>query len=91
VSQDERRTEELRIHALGAAISRRDWHAVERAHADIRDAFASPRIETSDEALERAAKIADMEAEKRARLALLTLRTQRFAVGWTRAHTWHRS
>lgn len=33
------RDEELRIHALGAAISRRDWHATEQAHAAIRDAF----------------------------------------------------
>ena len=37
-----RREAELRIHALGAAISRRDWHAVEQAHAAIRDKFYSP-------------------------------------------------
>ena len=34
-----RRQAELRIQALGAAISRRDWHAVEVAHAAIRDEF----------------------------------------------------
>lgn len=40
VSDDpEYRKTELRIHALGAAISRRDWHAVEQAHAAIRDNF----------------------------------------------------
>ncbi|MCZ8104028.1 MAG: hypothetical protein O9972_39805 [Burkholderiales bacterium] len=33
------REEELRIHALGAAISRRDWSEIERAHAAIRDHF----------------------------------------------------
>jgi hypothetical protein len=33
------RETELRIQALGAAISRRDWHAVEQAHAAIRDKF----------------------------------------------------
>jgi hypothetical protein len=33
------REEELRIHALGAAISRREWSEVERAHAAIRDEF----------------------------------------------------
>ena len=33
---------ELRIQALGAAISRRDWHAVEQAYAAIRDKFYSP-------------------------------------------------
>jgi hypothetical protein len=39
----EHRKTELRIHALGAAISRRDWHAVEQAHAAIRDKFYSHR------------------------------------------------
>lgn len=38
-SDEEFRKAELRIHALGAAISRRDWHAVEQAHAAIRDKF----------------------------------------------------
>ncbi len=37
----EYRKTELRIQALGAAISRRDWHAVEQAHAAIRDKFYS--------------------------------------------------
>jgi hypothetical protein len=37
----EYRKSELRIQALGAAISRRDWHAVEQAHAAIRDKFYS--------------------------------------------------
>lgn len=35
----EYRKSELRIQALGAAISRRDWDAVEQAHAAIRDKF----------------------------------------------------
>lgn len=38
------RDQELRIQALGAAISRRDWHAVEQAHAAIRDKFYSRRV-----------------------------------------------
>lgn len=42
-SPDVRRLEELRIQALGAAISRRDWHAVERAYNAIRDAFDERR------------------------------------------------
>lgn len=36
---DARREEQLRIQALGAAISRRDWHAVEQAYNAIRDEF----------------------------------------------------
>lgn len=38
---DTHRQQELRIQALGAAISRRDWHAAERAYEAIRDAFSS--------------------------------------------------
>jgi len=38
-SQAERRQAELRIQALGAAISRRDWHATEQAYNAIRDKF----------------------------------------------------
>ncbi len=38
-SPDIRRQEELRIQALGAAVSRRDWHAAERAYEAIRDEF----------------------------------------------------
>lgn len=34
-----------RIQALGAAISRRDWSAVEQAHAAIRDAFDRPDLD----------------------------------------------
>lgn len=34
-----RREQELRIQALGAAISRRDWNATERAYEAIRDKF----------------------------------------------------
>ena len=33
------RKEQLRIQALGAAISRRDWHAAEQAYNAIRDEF----------------------------------------------------
>jgi hypothetical protein len=33
------RLEQLRIQALGAAISRKDWHAVEIAYNAIRDAY----------------------------------------------------
>lgn len=36
---DVRRKEQLRIQAVGAAISRRDWHAVEQAYNAIRDEF----------------------------------------------------
>jgi hypothetical protein len=36
---DPHREQELRIQALGAAISRRDWHAAERAYEAIRDKF----------------------------------------------------
>lgn len=32
-------SERLRIQALGAALSRRDWHATERAYEAIRDEF----------------------------------------------------
>lgn len=46
---DNRRKEELRIHALGAAISRKDWHAVETAHAAIRDAFHATLRTSSEE------------------------------------------
>lgn len=36
---DSRRGQELRIQALGAALSHRDWHATEKAYNAIRDAF----------------------------------------------------
>lgn len=35
---------QLRIQALGAAISRKDWHAVTEAYNAIRDAFDRPEI-----------------------------------------------
>ena len=38
-TSDNWREKELRIQALGAALSRRDWHATERAYNAIRDAF----------------------------------------------------
>jgi hypothetical protein len=34
-----KRDEQLRIQAVGAAISGRDWHAAERAYEAIRDEF----------------------------------------------------
>jgi hypothetical protein len=37
------RQEELRIQALGAAISRRDWHSTENAFIAIRDHFDRSR------------------------------------------------
>jgi len=48
----EYRKSELRIQALGAAISRRDWHATEQAYAAIRDKFysADPRAAARDTA-----------------------------------------
>jgi len=43
----EHRKAELRIQALGAAISIRNWHAVEQAYVAIRDKFyAHKRTET---------------------------------------------
>lgn len=36
---NEMRAEMLRIQALGAALSRRDWHAAEQAYNAIRDEF----------------------------------------------------
>lgn len=49
---DTRRQEQLRIQAIGAAISRRDWHAVERAYEAIRDEFdrrnATPEMGSFD-------------------------------------------
>ena len=41
--EDKKRRAQLRIQALGAAISRRDWWAVEQAYAAIRDAFDRPK------------------------------------------------
>lgn len=42
--EQKKRFEQLRIHALGAAISRKDWWAVSQAHEAIRDAFDRPDI-----------------------------------------------
>ena len=39
---ERKRAEQLRIQALGAAISRRDWWATEQAYSAIRDAFDRP-------------------------------------------------
>lgn len=38
---DPKREQELRIQALGAALSRRDWHAAELAYEAIRDKFSA--------------------------------------------------
>jgi hypothetical protein len=47
---DTKRESELRIQALGAAISRRDWHATERAYETIRDKFyESEKARTSSD------------------------------------------
>lgn len=43
-SENSRRLEQLRIQALGAALSRRDWWATELAYNDIRDAFDRPKV-----------------------------------------------
>lgn len=40
--EDKKRREQLRIQALGAAISRRDWWSAEQAYSAIRDAFDRP-------------------------------------------------
>lgn len=40
--EEKKRRTQLRIQALGAAISRRDWWAVEQAYNAIRDAFDRP-------------------------------------------------
>jgi hypothetical protein len=42
--EQKKRFEQLRIQALGAAISRKDWWAVGQAHEAIRDAFDRPDI-----------------------------------------------
>ena len=48
-TSDRRRQQELRIQALGAAISRRDWHATERAYEAIRDKlYAAARCHDCD-------------------------------------------
>lgn len=64
---DTRREQELRIQALGAAISRRDWHAAEQAYEAIRDKFNAPsgefeRIDTG--LLCRAFGVSVAEAKK---------------------------
>lgn len=42
--EERQRRRQLRIQALGAAISRKDWHAAEQAYNAIRDAFDRPEI-----------------------------------------------
>jgi hypothetical protein len=45
---DARREQELRIQALGAALSRRDWHEAERAYGAIRDKFYAAPVPQCD-------------------------------------------
>ena len=42
--EDRHERRRVRIQALGAAISRKDWHAVSVAYIAIRDAFDRPEI-----------------------------------------------
>jgi len=42
--EQKKRFEQLRIQALGAAISRKDWWAVGQAYEAIRDAFDRPDV-----------------------------------------------
>jgi hypothetical protein len=42
MQEDLKRQEQLRIQALGAAISRKDWWAIQNAYNAIRDAFDRP-------------------------------------------------
>lgn len=44
----QQREQQLRIQALGAAISRRNWHAVELAYNALRDAFDRPEVYDRD-------------------------------------------
>jgi hypothetical protein len=48
---DPRREQQLRIQALGAALSLRDWHATEQAYNAIRDHFDRPSKSTQNDAL----------------------------------------
>lgn len=69
------RQSELRIQALGAAISRRDWHAVEQAHAAIRDDFyahATPEemLEVFERFVEASGNMAPVGGEVEYDLAL---------------------
>jgi len=64
---DARREEQLRIQALGAALSRREWWEVEQAYNRIRDEFDRRPTDTRLEALEAAlakavATITELEA-----------------------------
>ena len=47
--EEKNRSEQLRIQALGAAISRRDWWAIEQAYAAIRDEFDRRGREATNE------------------------------------------
>jgi hypothetical protein len=49
MTEAENRQEQLRIQAMGAALSRRDWGAVEQAYSAIRDAFDRPSPPPSGE------------------------------------------
>ena len=57
---DARREEQLRIQALGAALSRREWWEVEQAYNRIRDEFdrrpTDARLEAAEAALAKAVK-----------------------------------
>lgn len=45
---DPKREQELRIQALGAALSRRDWPATERAYEAIRDKFSASAVSSTE-------------------------------------------
>lgn len=62
-TMDTQRESELRIQALGAAISRRDWHATERAYESIRDKFyeSEKASASSDAAARPQAAIANLD------------------------------
>jgi hypothetical protein len=56
----------LRIQALGAAISRKDWHAVEQAYNSIRDEFDSRPVSLLPDAAAIRAKDAEIRTIKMA-------------------------
>src|SRR6478752_921053 len=60
---DARREEQLRIQALGAALSRREWWEVEQAYNRIRDEFDRRPTDARLEAAE-AAPAGEIEALK---------------------------
>ena len=62
---DARREEQLRIQALGAALSRREWWEVEQAYNRIRDEFdrrpTDARLEAAEAALAKAVEVKALE------------------------------